>query len=93
MTYEFSPYYCYGCGCRHRGFRCAPGPQTVVMSPSVPSSSPIQRCPVCEGCGSVPCDFYTRLGVATGTNRETCRTCRGDGIISTATGQPAAPSA
>lgn len=58
----------------------------------VSSMSPIQRCPVCDGCGTVPCDFYTRLGVATDTKRERCRTCLGGGVIFTVSGQPAAPA-
>lgn len=53
------------------------------------SEPPVQRCPVCDGCGTVPADFYARLGVATGMGREQCRTCRGSGIIFAASGQPA----
>lgn len=38
-------------------------------------------CPVCEGCGWVPPDFYTRFGSATSLANETCRACRGAGIV------------
>jgi hypothetical protein len=41
----------------------------------------VQACPVCGGCGSVPADFYTRLGVATSASRERCRTCEGRGVV------------
>jgi hypothetical protein len=40
-----------------------------------------QRCPVCEGCGTVAPDFYSRLGVATTTLRGQCRACTGTGVI------------
>lgn len=40
-----------------------------------------QICPVCEGRGTVPHDFYAQLGVATSTAREQCRTCRGRTVI------------
>jgi len=37
-------------------------------------------CPVCEGCGTVPNDFYMKLGFSTDTAREKCRSCE-NGII------------
>lgn len=40
-----------------------------------------QRCPICEGCGTVPHDFYARLGVSTSTARERCQRCSGLGTI------------
>ncbi len=40
-----------------------------------------QRCPVCEGRGTVPHDFYTGFGVATSTARERCRTCKGGTVL------------
>ena len=40
-----------------------------------------QACPVCGGCGTVPPDFYTRLGVGTSCARERCRTCNGSGVV------------
>ena len=39
------------------------------------------RCPVCEGCGTVPADFYARVGVGSSINREQCRSCSGSGVI------------
>lgn len=47
-----------------------------------------QRCPVCEGCGTVPADFYLRLGSATSTSRQQCKTCEGHGIVAVANGLP-----
>lgn len=38
------------------------------------------RCPVCEGRGSVPAGFYS-AGLATGTNGEQCRACKGEGVL------------
>jgi hypothetical protein len=40
-----------------------------------------QRCPVCEGRGSVPIGFYVSVGVNTSTMPESCRTCSGKGIV------------
>ncbi len=40
-----------------------------------------QVCPVCTGCGTVPPDFYTRLGCGTSLAREQCRRCKGTGTI------------
>lgn len=37
-------------------------------------------CPICAGCGTVPADFYERIGVATGTARCSCRHCLGTGV-------------
>lgn len=37
-------------------------------------------CPICGGCGTVPHDFYTRLGQSTSTARETCHHCSGGGV-------------
>ena len=38
-----------------------------------------QACPICHGRMVVPAGFYT--GVASGTAPETCRTCKGLGVI------------
>lgn len=38
-------------------------------------------CPVCGGCGTVPPDFYSRMGVGTSTARVGCRRCDGLGTI------------
>ena len=42
-----------------------------------------QQCPVCGGCGLVPCGFYEQYGVATTTvfSRQPCRSCSGTGIV------------
>ncbi len=47
-----------------------------------------QTCPVCQGCGTVPADFYARMGVGTSSARESCRRCDGTGTIE----QPGEPS-
>ena len=39
------------------------------------------RCPVCEGRKTVDPGFYTGGGFTEGTNRETCQTCQGAGIL------------
>ncbi len=55
---------------------------TDDVGPGKPESTYIPwRCPVCGGCGSVPHDFYMRLGASTGTFRELCRSCNGSGIV------------
>ena len=38
------------------------------------------KCPVCEGRGTVPADFYTRTP-STGDNVVACNTCHGQGIV------------
>ena len=38
-------------------------------------------CPVCEGRGSVPPGFYSPGTTYDVTQRETCRTCSGMGIV------------
>jgi DnaJ-class molecular chaperone len=38
------------------------------------------RCPVCEGRGHVTAGFYT-YGLSASTAAETCRSCRGAGIV------------
>lgn len=40
-----------------------------------------QLCPVCQGRGSVPPDFYAQLGSGTSVTREQCRRCIGRGTI------------
>lgn len=39
------------------------------------------RCPVCEGRGTVPAGFYSRVTYAAGATPETCATCSGRGIV------------
>lgn len=55
------------------------------LSPPALWSTPVavqwQRCPVCEGRGTVSPDFYEQLGVGASTAREACRTCRGRTVI------------
>jgi len=38
-----------------------------------------QKCPVCEGCGTVPPGFYHNDATAAG--REPCKACGGRGIV------------
>ena len=38
------------------------------------------KCPVCEGRGTVPADFYTRTP-STGDNVVACNTCHGRGMV------------
>jgi hypothetical protein len=43
-----------------------------------------QKCPICEGHGKVPQGFYGSLSpfyTGTAINLETCKTCKGAGII------------
>jgi hypothetical protein len=40
-----------------------------------------QRCPICEGRGAVPPDFYEQLGAGTNTSRTICRRCYGTGTV------------
>lgn len=40
-----------------------------------------QRCPVCNGVGSVPMGFYPPQGVGTTTTPQKCRTCNGKGMV------------
>ena len=43
-----------------------------------------KKCPVCEGCGTVPYDFYKdqpRKSIVTPGSREQCRTCNGGGVL------------
>jgi hypothetical protein len=74
---------------------CAPGdfaqPHICGATPFAPhrlngleptiSLYTIQKCPVCEGRGNVPTDFYSRVGVSTSANAEQCQTCHGAGIL------------
>ncbi len=39
------------------------------------------KCPVCDGRGTVPADFYNSTFGIINTEREECRTCEGDTII------------
>lgn len=57
----------------------------LLSSQTVPGVSVTvihQVCPVCAGCGTVPADFYARLGVGTSIAREQCRRCKGIGTVS-----------
>lgn len=40
-----------------------------------------QRCPVCNGAQTVPMGFYAGQAMATATDPQPCRTCKGMGII------------
>jgi hypothetical protein len=51
-----------------------------VASPAAPDARE-QVCPICQGCCTVPTDFYSRLGASTSTAREKCRRCDGLGTI------------
>ena len=42
-----------------------------------------QRCPVCEGCGTVECNFYTKATTVSDLGRVQCRTCGGRGVLRT----------
>lgn len=48
---------------------------------AAPVARPPVKCPVCEGRGTVPHDFYAQLGASSSTTRETCRSCQGRGIV------------
>jgi len=39
------------------------------------------KCPVCKGCGFVPNGFYSTLPAATDAIPETCRPCKGSGVL------------
>ena len=52
----------------------------VVWTPTPLARKPF-RCPICDGCGSVPADFYARTGAGTSTARELCRPCGGSGMV------------
>jgi DnaJ-class molecular chaperone len=39
------------------------------------------RCPVCEGRGTVPMNFYSGATIANSTAPEECRTCNGTGVL------------
>ena len=45
------------------------------------SVRPPALCPVCQGRGTVPPDFYEAMGVATSTARTQCRSCGGRGVL------------
>ena len=38
------------------------------------------KCPVCEGCGTVPNDFYRKTATKA-SSRIQCRSCSGRGVI------------
>ncbi len=43
-----------------------------------------ERCPVCGGTGKVPAGFYdcgTHIHSTVGITPETCRTCKGTGMV------------
>lgn len=40
-----------------------------------------QKCPVCEGVGSMPHNFYTRVQASSSISEVQCKTCNGQGII------------
>lgn len=43
----------------------------------------VYKCPVCEGCGTVPANFYYNYnsGTAVNTAPVTCKSCGGKGIV------------
>lgn len=41
-----------------------------------------QKCPVCEGVGTLPCNFYSRAQTSSSCSDVQCKTCLGRGIIS-----------
>ena len=43
--------------------------------------SEAQLCPVCQGRGFVPPNFYNPFDASTTDSQETCRTCKGDGVL------------
>ncbi len=40
-----------------------------------------QKCPVCEGRGTLPCGFYAPAMATSSVSPEICKTCNGQGII------------
>jgi hypothetical protein len=40
-----------------------------------------QKCPVCDGKGTIPIGFYSDIAVGGDMQEPTCRTCKGDGIV------------
>lgn len=54
--------------------------QWQIFPPQIISSQPY-RCPVCEGRGTMPCNFYTRATMAGDTAQVQCKSCNGTGII------------
>lgn len=58
------------------------GPRQFTGAPTpAPSLYTIQCCPVCEGRGNVPTNFYSRGTGATSTEPEVCRSCDGKGLL------------
>ena len=41
----------------------------------------VEKCPVCNGRGWMPDEFYSNFGSTTSTARVICRTCGGSGIV------------
>jgi DnaJ-class molecular chaperone len=39
------------------------------------------RCPVCNGRGTMPADFYAALGTVASTNPVQCKSCKGTGVV------------
>ncbi len=63
--------------CNHGTQTC--NTYTVKVVP--PTVSIPFKCPVCEGCGLVPCGFYSGLRNSTSVTPEKCKTCNGTGVI------------
>ena len=38
-------------------------------------------CPVCGGRGTMPAGFYSDAGLTSSTASETCKTCKGEGVL------------
>ena len=55
--------------------------EPMYYSYSTPVKLTPHRCPVCEGRGSLPENFYTRLTIGIGGADVTCKTCEGRGVL------------
>lgn len=53
-----------------------------AVHPCIPTTRTVPYCcPVCEGRGNVPCNFYTRALVVADASPIECKACEGFGII------------
>ena len=55
----------------------------LICHPQPPVARTPHKCPVCEGRGNVPCNFYTRADTASSAANIVCNSCAGVGIIYT----------
>ncbi len=59
-------------------------PLNLPVVPRPPSFQPRPwRCPICNGRGHVPADFYTAIGFSASMNPVMCKSCGGRGVIVT----------